>query len=80
MISSRSQAQSIPARSPPAAAIGRENDTKWATRSTKKLCYRPGKLAGESHVADTRKSWGGHVKADWPKDLTTSATAQVHAI
>ena len=27
--SSVTQAQNLPARSPPAAAIGRENDTKW---------------------------------------------------
>jgi hypothetical protein len=51
-ISSVSQAQSIPAESPPAAAIRRENDTKWLDAFT------------QQNFASSQTSWQSVQLAD----------------
>ena len=68
-ISSVSQAQHIPAESRPAAAIRRENDTKWCDAFTQQtlLPARQAGMESQPTVAETSKSLGVQVEADWPK-------------
>ena len=76
-ISSVSQAQNIPAESPPAAAIRRETDTKWCDAFTQQNFASSPQAGMGSHptVAETSKSLAFQVEADWPEVLATPATA-----
>jgi hypothetical protein len=75
--SSISLAQNIPARSPPLAAIGRENDTRWCDAFYQQNCAssQTSWLGSHPTVAESSKSLGFQVEADWPEVSATPATA-----